>query len=374
MIWFKRFKILLFIFYGTILYECLRTKINFAEISSKKTANASSKEIDSAIMNALEQNTLTCSHHSLLYEPAFENKKMHNMICAYYPATQTDIYWGDFVPDDKQNASTQIAFMTAWQEAKKNSRFLAFIDINQESVNAIESLNVPFKKLHMGEEWFTHIQNFDLEGGKSRNFRNALYSANKHQLTMQELKESDNLNDINELITTFSHSKKLSFPRVGAGIVEKTFSHPWISRRIWKLIDNNEKLIGAIVLARIGKDQYFVEHGVYDVKTKYKFLFDWCLPQIILQLKNEGVKRISWGRVAHIYNQQEVANDSILWFINLFYHFSKIDKHARATATFKKDFVPIEKIQKFVLYSEFRADLLLDVANLTARPLVIRRW
>lgn len=357
--WFLHLKAISLFLAQAIAFALTQKKIYFPALSAKRSSIPLT--LDPIILDAFKHNQFSSVQHCLLYEPAFEHKKIDEMIIAYFKGNRTDIYWGDFVSIDKNVNLTKVgkAIEKALVESKQQSRFCVFMDVNVETANAIEKLKLPLIKVHLGNEWITEAQKFDLDNKKSHAFRNALSCAKRNKLSMVEVGADENCDSINEMILNFSQSRGLLFPRINAAIVKKYVYHPLIFRRIWKITNFQGIVIGVVVICKIGIDYYYFEHAVYT--TKYRFLLDWCLSQILLILKKEGVTYVSWGRMANLLTKEELDKDPNLWIIHALYRIKGIEKFTKNSLKFKLDFVPIHKEPKWFFYSDFRADTLLDI-------------
>ncbi len=358
--WLLRIKLLLLFLAQAIPYATCRKRKNLS--ISTGCGEQARPNLNSTIIEAFQINKLSGAHHSLLYEPAFVHKKFDELTVAYFKALKTDLYWGDFVCEEFTDES-QIAkaLEKALADAKKELRHCAFVDINRKTVETIARYQLSFEKFYLGDEWLTDIQQFDLHGKKSKSFRNSLGCAERLKFRMVEVQQNENLDLINKMVAKFASDKRLSFPRIQAGLVRNYLYDPAISRRIWKLLDQKDKLLGAVVICKIGTNDYFMEHGVHDIR--YRFLFDWSISQIILKLKGEGGLYMRWGTITHFFSEQEFQENPYLWLIHLFHKFEKVKKFTEYSIAFKRDFQPILKEPKWIAYTEFNAEIMLDIAR-----------
>lgn len=229
----------------------------------------------------------------------------------------------------------------------------------------LSSIKYHWKKFFLGHEWITDVQRFNLRGFKSRDFRHAIHRAKRAGLQLNELPESDNLEPINHFISNFSKLKQLSFPRLSAAIVKRSVYHPSIYRRIWTVTNQYHELIAVVIACKTGINQYFFEHAAHDFQHRTNYLFDWCFSQILLQLKQEGAQQISWGKIAHLYNDDEISSNNVaLWIIKKYYEISQIKQFTLSSMQFKKNFIPIIKVPRWILYSDFRAEVLMDITDM----------
>ncbi|MGQ3887512.1 hypothetical protein ACQUW5_00595 [Legionella sp. CNM-1927-20] len=362
----KKVKFLVTFILQACIYKFKTKKTRTFREVAKDKLTSTTKAIDPIILTAFKKNKLSCSHHGLLYEQAFNHRKVEDLIIAHFPAEFTDIYQGDFVSADINDYFKKVvnAIHIILDESKQLQRFCSFIDVNESIVKTIDQHQIPLKKFFLGHEWITDIQRFELSGIKSRDFRHAIHRAKRDRLQLNELQEDENLDQINHLISYFSKLRHLSFPRLGAAIVKRYVYHPSIYRRIWKVTNQYNELIAVVTACKTGLNQYFFEHAAYDLKYRANYLSDWCFSQILLQLKQEGVQQISWGKIAHLYNNEIPSNNVDLWIIKKYYQLSQIKQFTLNSMQFKKKFLPITQVPRWALYTDFRAEVLMDIAGM----------